>query len=350
MTQPADVPMSPDTAMMPWLGDGGSQARTFADVVRFCKVLSESGLFGVKSKETNWKLVPLSWQQCFVRIQHGAEIGLSMMQSMWNIYDVYGRPHVQVETAWGLVLRSGELEDSGEEWDGAGDHFGCTFWAKPRGAARLARTFTLADAKAAGLVKPDSAWEKWLERMLYQRAKGFVVKDAFPHILHGLGCAADDEIAPMRNVTPAGAMPGAGRPAPAGADPLMAALGPGEERTIELPVQRERELVEVRRTELEETAQQLGDRRDWDGLNQVEAEIEELPTEEGPNAPRAPVVIPPELQEQIEKRMKHLALVKTAEPAARAELEEEVREWVGLGSKVIVIAQAIRSWKPAERK
>jgi hypothetical protein len=46
--------------------------------------------------------------------------------------------------------------------------------------------FTIDDAKQAGLVKPDSAWEKYPANMLRWRAVGFCADVVFPDILGGL--------------------------------------------------------------------------------------------------------------------------------------------------------------------
>jgi hypothetical protein len=53
------------------------------------------------------------------------------------------------------------------------------------------RTYTLAMAKKADLIKPGSAWEKHPQRMLWARAAKFVLDDYAPHVT--LGLMTEDE-------------------------------------------------------------------------------------------------------------------------------------------------------------
>jgi hypothetical protein len=52
-------------------------------------------------------------------------------------------------------------------------------------------TFTIDQAKKAGLVKPNSAWDSYPERMLWHRAAKFVLDDYAPQVT--LGIWSDDE-------------------------------------------------------------------------------------------------------------------------------------------------------------
>jgi len=242
------VAMRPETASIEF-GEHGMAPKTFDDIARVCMALSASGVFSKRKKDRGqWVEVPLTWQECFVRVQMGAELGFSAIQSMFNIYDVYGRPHIQVEMAWGKVIASGELEDSGELWEGQGKSRKCTFWAKPKGRSKIERSFSIQDAIQAGLVKDSGGWEKYPDRLLYQRSKGFVVKDGFPHIMHGIGVADDGEIGASRarNVT------ARARVEEPQINRAILALTDGDPPSIELPKQ-EPEIVEA---EMDKTRKQ----------------------------------------------------------------------------------------------
>jgi hypothetical protein len=52
-------------------------------------------------------------------------------------------------------------------------------------------TFTLADAKRAGLIRTGSAWQTYPERMLWARASTFAIRDHLPEV--GIGLGAEDE-------------------------------------------------------------------------------------------------------------------------------------------------------------
>jgi hypothetical protein len=47
-------------------------------------------------------------------------------------------------------------------------------------------TFTMEQAKKAGLVRPGSSWETWPERMLWARASKRVLDDFAPHVTLGI--------------------------------------------------------------------------------------------------------------------------------------------------------------------
>ena len=47
-------------------------------------------------------------------------------------------------------------------------------------------TFTMADAKRAGLVKASGSWHTWPDRMLWARAAKFAIDDAIPEVALGL--------------------------------------------------------------------------------------------------------------------------------------------------------------------
>jgi len=59
--------------------------------------------------------------------------------------------------------------------------------------APILRTFSLEDATTAGLIpaKPDATWSKYPRRMLFQRARGWALRDAYPDVLRGISIAEE---------------------------------------------------------------------------------------------------------------------------------------------------------------
>src|SRR5262245_30092317 len=83
-------------------------------------------------------------------VQLGLELGLNPMQAVQNIAVINGRPVVWGDALLGVVQKSGLLQDIVEE---IGDtEAKCT--VKRKGAKPITRTFSVEDAKKAGL------WEK----------------------------------------------------------------------------------------------------------------------------------------------------------------------------------------------
>lgn len=121
-----------------------------------------------------------------IAVQMGSELGLAPMQSLQNIAVVNGRPSVWGDAMPGLCRASGVCRSIREWQTGEGESL--TYWCE---AIRrddpnpVVKSFSVANAKKAGLWGKD-IWQKYPERMLQQRARGFALRDAFPDVLKGL--------------------------------------------------------------------------------------------------------------------------------------------------------------------
>lgn len=158
---------------------GGLALRSMADMIAWAESVIRSGFAPrgfVKSS------------QILVAAQMGNELGLGPAASLRAMYvPPSGRPTLYAEAAHALVLRSGLLEDfKNGEPSGEGDDRAATFQVKRRGMAWKSVSFSVRQAKAAGLVKKDSGWEKYQDRMLKARAKAWALHDVFPDLLLGM--------------------------------------------------------------------------------------------------------------------------------------------------------------------
>jgi hypothetical protein len=152
--------------------------RTLAEAMEFSKLLADSDLVpkDYKGRPAN-VLVALQW---------GAEIGLRPLQALQNISVINGRPAIWGDAALALVRASPLCEDVIERITGEGDKMIATCEAKRRGSASVISTFSMADAKRAGLAGKQGPWQQYTARMLQQRARGFALRDAFPDVLRGV--------------------------------------------------------------------------------------------------------------------------------------------------------------------
>ena len=126
-------------------------------------------------------------ESCLLAIQHGAEIGLSPMQSLQSIAVVNGRPTIYGDAALAVCLASPVCEWVVESVDGEGEKMVATCSAQRRGyPAPIISTFSVADAKAAGLWAKGGPWTQYPKRMLAMRARGFALRNAFADVLRGL--------------------------------------------------------------------------------------------------------------------------------------------------------------------
>ncbi len=122
-----------------------------------------------------------------VAIQWGMELGLQPMQAMQSIAVINGRPALWGDAVIGLVRGSPLCEYIHEEDDGET----ATCRVKRRGEAEQVRTFSMADAKAAGLSGKAGPWTSYPKRMRQMRARSFALRDVFPDVLRGMPVAEE---------------------------------------------------------------------------------------------------------------------------------------------------------------
>ncbi|SET75925.1 recombinase RecT [Paracoccus homiensis] len=152
-------------------------------------------------------IVPKDFQgrpgNVLIACQWGMELGLQPLQAMQSIAVINGRPAIWGDAMLGLVQGSGLLVDITEEISDDGEEATCTVKRKGK-AAPVVRTFTMAEAKKAGLAGKQGPWQQYPRRMLQLRARGFALRDAFADVLRGVAIAEEAQDSPvMRDVTPA---------------------------------------------------------------------------------------------------------------------------------------------------
>lgn len=206
--------MSANVAALPaGKGQFSLAPQSLEEAMRFADVLSKSSI------------VPKDYQgnpgNVLVAVQWGAEIGLPPLQAMQNIAVINGRPAIWGDAMLALVRGSGLLEYIKEE---PGDT-GCTCTVKRKGDPDEAvRTFTLEDAKKAGLAGKPGPWQQMPRRMMQLRARAFALRDVFPDVLRGVHIAEEVQGMPAeKDMGQADVVPGE-QAKPSRADRARAAL------------------------------------------------------------------------------------------------------------------------------
>ena len=226
----------------------GLSLTTMADAMAFAKLVAPTE-FAPKGMA--------KWESCLLAIQHGAEIGLSPMQSLQSIAVVNGRPTIYGDAALAVCLASVVCEWVTESVDGDGDRMLATCTAQRRGyPAPITSTFSVADAKAAGLWGKQGPWSQYPKRMLAMRARGFALRNAFADVLRGLVTAeeAQDyqvtgiEVVPSRPAPTPVTVAALPAPAPAESKAAVARRAIAKATTIERCEQL-RDTVKARRKE-----------------------------------------------------------------------------------------------------
>ena len=125
---------------------------------------------------------------CLIAMQWGMEIGLKPLQALQNIAVINGRPSLWGDAVIALVRSSPVCEYILEEDDG----HKATCRVKRRGEpTEQSRTFSMDDARAAGLQGKQGPWTQYPKRMRQMRARAFAVRDVFPDVLKGLPVAEE---------------------------------------------------------------------------------------------------------------------------------------------------------------
>lgn len=130
-------------------------------------------------------------------VQHGLELGMSITQSLQQIVPVNGLMSVKGDAAKALIMKSGLCKEWVEEEVGTGDDFGAKITSIRKDGQKISRSFTIKDAKRAGLWIDDamvakneklrhSPWYKYQSRMLRYRALGFMARDLYGDVLQNM--------------------------------------------------------------------------------------------------------------------------------------------------------------------
>lgn len=122
-----------------------------------------------------------------VAIQWGMELGLQPMQAMQSIAVINGRPSLWGDAVIALVRSSPLCEYVYESDDGNT----ATCRVKRRGEEEQSRTFSVDDAKTAGLFGKSGPWTSSPKRMRQMRARSFALRDVFPDVLRGMPVAEE---------------------------------------------------------------------------------------------------------------------------------------------------------------
>lgn len=124
----------------------------------------------------------------FVGIIAGAEVGLAPFQALQSIAVIGNNPAIWGDGALALVQGSGLLVDMEETDDG--NEATCRLVRKGR-ETPIVRTFSMDDAKKAGLQGKSGPWTQYPQRMRQMRARAWAMRDGFADVLKGIGIAEE---------------------------------------------------------------------------------------------------------------------------------------------------------------
>lgn len=121
-------------------------------------------------------------EQALMLLVTGRDLGLSYSQSLRAFHVVQGKPVLSSAGMVAVCLRSGVCEYFRVV---ASDDSSATVEVKRRGDPARRVTFTIEDARRAGLANRET-WKAYPSRMLLARAQAFAAREVFPDLLLGL--------------------------------------------------------------------------------------------------------------------------------------------------------------------
>lgn len=179
------------------MGDRGIELRSMDDLGRFCDAVARSGL-APKSLDTPAKIA--------VAVQTGMEAGLSPMAALRSVVVIGNLPSWKGEAALALIRQSGAV--IGVSVRGEGDKREAVVRFQRAGMEAAEEvTFTVTDAKRAGLWGKQGPWSQYPDDMLTWRAVARASKRYFSDVLMGLAIAEEVQDYPaaavqVKDVTP----------------------------------------------------------------------------------------------------------------------------------------------------
>lgn len=161
----------------------------------------------------NSDMVPKQYRgrpgDCFIAMQWGMEIGLKPMQALQSIAPINGKPNLYGDAGKALLLSHGCIIDEDDAAVvKANSRARCKITRQ--GRPPVERTFSVEDAKTAGLWNKDGPWKAYPYRQMAWRAFWFAARDAAADLLRGMGgfeegidTPAEVHMGPAEEVKPA---------------------------------------------------------------------------------------------------------------------------------------------------
>ena len=147
----------------------------------FANMLSQSGMVP--------KIYTGKPADIVIAMQMGSELGLKPLQSLQNIAVVNGRPTIWGDAVVAICQNSGLLEDITEVVTDTE----AIVTVKRSGQEPHSVTFSVEDAKKAGLANKAGPWTQYPKRMMKNRARAFALRDKFADVLSGFGITEEEK-------------------------------------------------------------------------------------------------------------------------------------------------------------
>lgn len=159
------------------IGPDGPELSTIDQMFRFARCYLQSGLCppGFKNPQS----LIIAWTRAKM-------LGIPLMQALEGMSVIHNRLSLMGDLALALCEKSGKYEDKKVKHEGKGDSLTCTVEIKRVGRPWKTFSYSVAEAKEAGIYQQSSTWKGYPKRMTYYRALCFGLRDEFSDVLKGM--------------------------------------------------------------------------------------------------------------------------------------------------------------------
>lgn len=161
--------------------------KTLNEAMQFCQMVADSSLVPAQYKGKPGDIM-IAWQT-------GIELGItSCLQAIQNIAVINGRPSVWGDMMLAICRASAAWDETAfsETLSGQGMGMTATCTVARKGGNVNTVTFSMEDAKQAGLSGKSGPWQQYPKRMLQMRARGYALRDTFTPELKGVRLAEEE--------------------------------------------------------------------------------------------------------------------------------------------------------------
>ena len=142
-------------------------------------------------------------QDILIAMELGASLGMTPLAAIQNIAVINGRPSLYGDALLAIVQGNKNYEYIKEtiEKNNAGEKSAICI-IKRKGHEEHQCSFSVSDAKQAGLWGKSGPWSNYPDRMLAMRARGFAIRNTFADSLFGVSIAEEVQDYEEKDITP----------------------------------------------------------------------------------------------------------------------------------------------------
>ncbi len=163
------------------------EPRSLTEAMELAKMISNSNFCPTAMKNKPGDVI--------IAMQMGSEVGLSPMQALQNIAVINGKPCLYGDAALAVAMSSTHYICHREWEEGSiADGTLTAYCAVTRkNSEEYIKSFSMDDAKKAGLWSKSGVWQQYPNRMLQMRARAFAIRDQFADALRGINIREEVE-------------------------------------------------------------------------------------------------------------------------------------------------------------